>query len=111
MTESSIFTKIINRQIPADIVYEDDDCIVIKDIAPKAPIHVLMIPKKPIISLAHLEYEDKALMGHMLVTITDVAKQLGIGEHFVTKIHTGEHGGQEVFHLHIHLMGDPQFSL
>ena len=109
--EKSIFSKIIDREMPAHIIYEDDLCIAIEDIAPKAPVHVLLIPKKPIINLAHLQAEDATLMGHMLLRLQQIAKDLGIGEHFVTRIHTGAHGGQEVFHLHIHLLGDPKHSL
>lgn len=107
MTEKSIFSKIIDREIPADIVYEDEYCFAIRDIVPKAPVHLLIIPKKPIISLAHLQQQDADLMGHMMLLLNKLSKQEGLGNHFVTRIHTGEYGGQEVFHLHIHLMGDP----
>lgn len=108
MNEKTLFTRIIDRELPADIVYEDDLCIAIKDINPRAPVHLLLIPKKPIISLSHLQDEDQALMGYLMVKLKDLAKEQGLGEHFVTRIHTGEHGGQEVFHLHIHLLGDPR---
>jgi histidine triad (HIT) family protein len=110
MNKKTLFSKIIDREIPADIVYEDELCIAIRDINPRAPIHILLIPKKPIISLAHLQTEDQHLMGHMMLKLKKIAQQEGLNEHFVTRIHTGEHGGQEVFHLHIHLMGDPQKS-
>ena len=110
MKDKTLFSKIIDREIPANIVYEDDLCIAIKDINPQAPVHLLLIPKKPIISLAHLTPEDQELMGHMMIKLKEIAVQVGLGEHFASKIHTGEHGGQEVFHLHIHLLGDPQKS-
>lgn len=104
-TEKSIFTKIIERELPADILYEDEKCIVIRDIQPKARIHLLIIPKKPIETLFDLSPEDKDLMGHMMLLLPQLAKTQGL-EGFQTRIHTGESGGQEVFHIHIHLLGN-----
>lgn len=103
--EKSIFSKIIDREIPADIVYEDDRCIVIKDINPKARIHLLIIPKKHISTLFDLAPEDKDLMGHMMLLLPQLAQAQGL-DGFKTQIHTGESGGQEVFHIHIHLLGN-----
>lgn len=103
--EPSVFTHIINREIPADIVYEDDKCIVIKDINPRARIHLLVIPKKPIATLFDLTPEDKDLMGHMMLLLPQLAQAQNL-DGFKTQIHTGESGGQEVFHIHIHLLGN-----
>lgn len=110
MAEETLFTKIINREIPADIVYEDDDCICIKDIAPKAPVHVLLIPRKPIPRLVDANDEDKALLGHLMTTAGTVANQLGVGDAFRLIINNGEQAGQTVFHLHLHILGDKQFT-
>lgn len=104
-TEKSIFSKIIDREIPSEIVHEDEKCIVINDLYPKAKTHLLIIPKKPIASLFELAPEDKDLMGHMMLLLPQLAQARGL-EGFKTQIHTGELGGQEIFHLHIHLMGD-----
>ncbi|BCN92406.1 histidine triad nucleotide-binding protein [Thiomicrorhabdus immobilis] len=103
--DKTLFCKIIDREIPADIVYEDDKCIVIKDINPKAKVHLLIIPKKPIPTLFELTPEDKDCMGHMMLLLPQLAQSQGL-EGFKTQINTGESGGQEVFHIHIHLMGN-----
>ncbi|WP_028487403.1 histidine triad nucleotide-binding protein [Thiomicrorhabdus chilensis] len=104
-TEKTIFSKIIERDIPADIVYEDDKCIVINDINPKARVHLLVIPKKPIPTLFDLSPEDKDLMGHMMLLLPQLAQAQKL-DGFKTQINTGESGGQEVFHIHIHLIGE-----
>lgn len=103
--EKSIFSKIIDREIPSEIVYEDEKCIVINDINPKARVHLLVIPKKPIATLFDLAPEDKDLMGHMMLLLPQLAQSQGL-DGFKTQIHTGESGGQEVFHIHIHLLGN-----
>ena len=103
---STLFTKIINKEIPADIVYEDDICLAFRDINPQAPVHVLIIPKKEIVSIGTLTGEDKDILGHIMVTTAKIAKQEGLdknGYRVVTNI--GENGGQSVFHLHFHLLG------
>ena len=89
MAEDSIFTRIMNGEIPSDIVYEDEDCICIKDIAPKAPVHVLLIPRKPIPRLVDATAEDQALMGRLMVTAGEIARQLGIDEAFRLVINNG----------------------
>jgi histidine triad (HIT) family protein len=104
-TEKTLFSKIIDREIPSTIVYEDEKCIVINDINPKARIHLLVIPKKPIPTLFDLTPEDKDLMGHMMMLLPQLAEAQHL-DGFKTQINTGESGGQEVFHLHIHLMGN-----
>ncbi len=103
--EPSIFTKIMNAEISADIIHEDDKCIVIKDINPKARIHLLVIPRKPIKSLFDLKPEDKDTMGHMILLLPQLATSQGLNG-FRTQINTGKSGGQEVFHIHMHLLGD-----
>lgn len=101
----TIFGKIIRREIPADIVYEDDLCLAFKDVNPQAPVHVLVIPKKPIAKLADAESDDHALMGHLLLTVKQVAEQLELTNGYRVIINTGQDGGQTVYHLHLHLLG------
>lgn len=107
----TIFSKIIRREIPAAIVYEDDLCLAFKDIQPQAPVHVLLIPKKEIASLAHLTAEDAPIIGHMMLKAKEVAATLGLAEdgyRVVTNI--GDHGGQSVHHLHFHILGGRQMT-
>lgn len=106
MSGDTIFGKIIRREIPANIVYEDDLCLAFTDIAPQAPTHILVIPKKPIPSLAEATPADKEILGHILLIVKQVADQQGLtekGYRVVTNI--GVEGGQTVFHLHFHLLG------
>ncbi len=103
---SSIFGKIIRRELPADIVFEDDRVLVIKDINPRARVHLLIIPKKEIPSLFEVTPEDRELMAHMMMLLPQLALANGLTTGFRTQINTGVGGGQEVFHLHIHLLGD-----
>ena len=110
MPEESIFTKIINGDIPADKLYEDEHCIAIKDVAPKAPTHLLLIPKKPIPRLIDAAEEDKALLGHLMLTAGEIAEKAGIGEAFRLIINNGAGAGQTVFHLHLHILGNKQFT-
>jgi len=102
---STLFSKIIEGEIPAEFVYQDEYLVVIKDIYPKATVHVLMIPRKPIINLDDLHLEDQALMGYMMMKIPEIAAQLGLKDGYRTIINTGKGGGQEVYHLHIHILG------
>ncbi|MEP0780789.1 histidine triad nucleotide-binding protein [Microcoleus sp. ZQ-A2] len=101
----TIFSKIIRKEIPADIVYEDDLTIAFTDVAPQAPVHILVIPKKPIPQLAAAESEDHALMGHLLLTAKRVAQQLGLDNGYRLVINNGADGGQTVDHLHLHILG------
>lgn len=101
----TIFSKIIRKEIPADIVYEDDLTIAFRDIAPQAPVHILVIPKKPIPQLAAAESEDHALMGHLLLTAKRVAQELGLDNGYRLVINNGDDGGQTVDHLHLHILG------
>ena len=105
MSEDTIFSKIIRKEIPADIVYEDELCLGFRDITPQAPTHILVIPKKPIPRLADAGTEDKELLGHMLLTVKTIAEQEGLGNGYRVVINTDEDGGQTVFHLHMHLLG------
>ena len=104
MTDT-IFGKIVAGQIPVDKVYEDDYCVVIKDIHPQAPVHVLVIPRKSIQKLSDADASDQALLGHLLLVANKVAKQLGLDDGFRIVINTGTGGGQTVFHLHVHILG------
>ena len=101
----NIFRKIIDREIPAEIVYEDDLCLAFRDVHPQAPVHVLLIPKTPVASLDDLAAEDSELCGHLLRTVPIVAAHLGLSGGYRTVINTGTDGGQTVFHLHIHILG------
>lgn len=102
----TVFNKIIAREIPADIVYEDDVALAFRDIAPQAPVHVLVIPKRPIARLASATSDDAELLGHLLQVCQRVAEQEGVaasGYRVVTN--SGDHGGQSVDHLHLHVLG------
>ena len=101
----TIFQKIIDRQIPADIVYEDELALAFRDLHAQAPTHVLVIPKRAIRSLADSKDDDAALLGHLLVVARKVAEQLGLTNGFRTVINSGPDGGQSVDHLHVHLLG------
>jgi histidine triad (HIT) family protein len=101
----TIFSKIIRREVPADIVYEDDLTIAFRDINPQAPVHILVIPKKPIPQLSDAESEDHALMGHLLLTAKRVAKAIGLDNGYRLVINNGADGGQTVHHLHLHILG------
>jgi histidine triad (HIT) family protein len=101
----TIFSKIIRREIPADIVYEDDLTLAFNDVNPQAPVHILVIPKEPIAKLADAESKDHALMGHLLLTAKRVAQQAGLENGYRVVINTGPDGGQTVYHLHLHILG------
>ena len=102
---NTIFGKIIRREIPATIVYEDDLCLAFRDIAPQAPIHILVIPKQPLPSLAAAHPGDQALLGHLLLTVKEIAHQEGLQEKgYRVVINIGPDGGQTVDHLHLHLL-------
>ncbi len=100
-----LFCKIEKGEIPADIVFENDEIVVFKDIAPKAKVHLLVIPRKHVAGLNDLLPEDQELIGKMMLLLPHLAKQHGLSDGFRTIINTGKGGGQEVFHLHIHLLG------
>ena len=106
----TLFEKIIDRDIPADFVYEDDLCIAINDINPQAPIHILLIPKKPIEKLSDCDNSDKDLLAHLFLTVGKITKKLDINNTFRVNVNNGEGAGQEVFHLHIHILGGRKFN-
>ncbi len=101
----TIFSKIINKEIPVDIIYEDDLVLAFQDIAPQAPIHILVIPKKPITNLYSVKTEDQALLGHLLLTVKMVAEKVGLTNGYRVVINNGSDGGQTVEHLHLHILG------
>ena len=101
---ATIFQKIINKEIPADILYEDDLCMAFRDVAPQAPTHFLMIPKKEILNVASLEDDDQALVGHMLLKIRDLANRLELKNGYRVVVNCGVEGGQSVDHLHFHVL-------
>ena len=105
MSPKTIFQRIIDREVPADIVYEDDRCLAFRDIAPQAPVHVLIIPKKAIASWAELTKRDAGLMGHMAVVIRDLAAKFELTDGYRVVCNSGADGGQTVDHLHFHLLG------
>ena len=109
MTET-LFTKIIDREIPADIVYEDELCLAFKDINPQAPLHILVIPKKNIVKISDATEQEQDLLGHILLKAGEIANAQGYGEAFRLVINNGENAGQTVFHLHIHILAGRSFS-
>ncbi len=105
MTENkTIFKRIIDKEIPADIIYEDEFCLAFHDIQAQAPVHFLVIPKKEIENVAALEQEDQDLAGHMLLVIGKIARQLKLDEGYRVVANCGNHGGQSVDHLHFHVL-------
>lgn len=105
MSEKTIFKRIIDKEIPAKIVYEDGLCLAFQDVNPQAPVHVLLIPKKEIRSLNDPDAEDQMLMGHLLMTVSRLAEQLGLKSGYRVAINCGPDAGQTVNHLHLHLLG------
>jgi histidine triad (HIT) family protein len=101
---TTLFGKIVRREIRADIVYEDDLCLAFRDINPQAPTHVLLIPKKEIDKLSSARGDDQALLGHLMLAAGKVAKQLGVGDAFRLVVNNGAQAGQSVFHLHLHIL-------
>jgi histidine triad (HIT) family protein len=105
----TLFSKILDREIPADILFEDDQCLAFRDINPQAPTHFLVIPKKPIPKLSDADAGDQALLGHLLLIASQVAKQEGL-EDFRLNVNNGAGASQTVFHLHVHVLGGRSFS-
>ena len=105
----TIFTKIINKEIPADIVYEDELCLAFKDINPQAPVHILLIPKQEIPSSQEIQKEDQNLMGHLMIKIPEIAKKVNLSSYRLV-VNTGESAGQTVSHIHIHILGGRKLS-
>ncbi len=109
-TQETIFSKIIRREIPADIVYEDELALAFKDVNPQAPVHILVIPKKAITKLSDADPEDQALLGHLLLIVKRVAEEAGLTNGYRVVINTGYNGGQTVHHMHLHILGGRQMG-
>ena len=110
MSAKTIFKRIIDKEIPAKIAYEDDLCLAFHDVNPQAPTHVLVIPKKEIPSLAELDAQDQMLVGHLVLVVQKLAKDLGLGSGYRVVVNCGPDGGQSVDHLHLHLLGGRQLK-
>ena len=106
----TIFQKIIDKELPADIVYEDQSCLAFKDINPVAPIHILIIPKKRIDKISDSNTEDKELLGHLFLVAGNIARDLGIEDAFRLVVNNGAGAQQTVFHLHVHLIAGREFN-
>ena len=110
MLPDNIFLKVINKEIPAQIVYEDEHCLAFRDINPQAPVHVLIIPRKVIPTHADVVPEDREVLGHLHLVAARLADQLGVGDGYRLVINCKERAGQTVPHLHLHLLGGRDFS-
>lgn len=110
MPDATIFSKIISGEIPTEFLYEDELCVCIRDIAPKAPTHILIVPRRPIPRLVDAQDKDEKLLGHLLLVAGKVARQLGVENAFRLVVNNGEEAGQTVFHLHLHLLASKTFS-
>lgn len=108
--EKTLFSKIIDGDIPGELVYEDEQCAAFKDINPGAPVHILLVPKKPIPRLCDGQAEDQALLGHLMLTAPKIAADAGFGDAFRLVINNGEKAGQTVFHLHLHIIAGRSLS-
>ena len=106
----TIFKRIIDKEIPAKLIYEDEQCLAFHDIGPQAPTHVLVIPKREIASLAAAADSDALLLGHLLVVVRQLAEQLKLAGGYRVVINCGPDGGQSVDHLHLHVLGGRQLK-
>lgn len=106
----TLFQKIIDREIPAKIEYEDEQCIVLHDIQPQAPVHLLIVPKKPIARVAEAGPEDQATLGHLILVAGQMAKKLNLAQGFRLVINNGPHASESVPHLHVHLLAKRQMG-
>ena len=110
MAAKTIFTRIVDREIPADVVYEDDQCLAFRDINAQAPVHVLVIPKKPIPAVSTIGPEDASIMAHLWQAIPRIASDLGLDSGYRVVVNCGPDAGQTVDHLHFHILGGRQLS-
>ncbi|XP_041355213.1 uncharacterized HIT-like protein Synpcc7942_1390 [Gigantopelta aegis] len=108
--EPTIFSKIIDKSIPADIIYEDDKCVAFNDVDPQAPVHFLVVPRKPIPTLGDAECEDQQLLGHLLLVARKVAKDRKLDNGYRLVINNGPDGAQSINHLHLHVLGGRQME-
>uniref|UniRef100_A0A3B3QPM9 Histidine triad nucleotide binding protein 2 n=1 Tax=Paramormyrops kingsleyae TaxID=1676925 RepID=A0A3B3QPM9_9TELE len=104
----TIFSKVIDKSIRADIIYEDDKCLAFRDINPQAPVHFLVIPRIPIPRISDAKDDDAQLLGHLLVVAKNIAKSEGLQQGYRVVINDGKHGAQSVYHLHVHVLGGRQ---
>lgn len=108
---ANVFARILAQEIPAELVHEDEHCIAFRDVAPQAPTHLLVIPRKPIVKIADAGPEDRELLGHLLLTAAAIARAQGFADDgYRLVINNGEGGGQSVFHLHLHVLAGRQFA-
>ncbi len=110
MSEKTLFTRIIEREIPADIIYEDEHCVAFRDINPQAPFHVLVVPRQPIAKVADATAAHAEVLGRLLIAAAEVARQHGHGDAFRLTVNNGAAAGQTVFHLHVHVLAGRSFS-
>jgi histidine triad (HIT) family protein len=110
MPDKTIFKKIIDREIPATIVYEDDLCIAFEDINPRAPTHLIVIPKKEIVSVDDVEPEDEVIIGHLFTAMRKIAAQLSLSGGYRVITNCGRDAGQEVMHIHFHMLAGRKFT-
>ena len=104
-SDSNVFARILRREVPAQVLYEDHLCMAFRDVAPQAPTHFLVIPRQPIACLADATEDDKAVLGHLLWTAARICRDLGVAhDGFRAVINSGVGGGQTVFHLHVHVL-------
>ncbi len=108
--QETLFTKIINREVPAKIIYEDDLCIAFRDINPQAPLHALLVPKQVLPKLSDSSQQEQSLLGHLMLTTALIAEQQGYADAFRVVVNNGEDAGQTVFHLHIHIIAGRELS-
>ncbi|MCA8951459.1 MAG: histidine triad nucleotide-binding protein [Planctomycetes bacterium] len=102
---TNVFARILAKEIPAEILHEDDRCLAFRDVSPQAPVHLLVIPKRPIARLADAQRDDRDMLGHLLVTAAELARSQGFAEDgFRIVVNSGERAGQSVFHLHVHVL-------
>ena len=105
MTEKTLFSKIIDGEIPGDFIHQDDHCVVLRDVNPQAPVHLLVIPKKPIPRVGEASPEDSGLLGHLLLVASEVAEKENLSDGFRIVVNNGPDGGESVPHLHVHVLG------
>ncbi|MBI4695070.1 MAG: HIT domain-containing protein [Gammaproteobacteria bacterium] len=110
MSEKTLFSRIIDREIPSEIIYEDEHCIAFRDISPQAPLHALVVPRKPIPKVADAAAADAGLLGQLLLAAGKVAEQQGYADAYRLVINNGSGAGQTVFHLHVHVLGGRAFK-
>ncbi|XP_039398815.1 histidine triad nucleotide-binding protein 1 [Mauremys reevesii] len=106
----TIFGKIIRKEIPAKIIFEDEQCLAFHDISPQAPTHFLVVPKKPIVQLSEAEDSDESLLGHLMIVGKKCAAELGLTKGYRMVVNEGPDGGQSVYHIHLHVLGGRQLG-